>query len=159
MHRLSALLFLGVILFAGCGQPENKDYSGIWKNNSQQVISESNAVREIAEKMTRVQKFLKEQHLDGILLTQVRNFYWMTAGLANNQIVLNKDVGAASLLIMNDGSKYVLCNGSESGRLMDEVLGKLGYQLKVYNWYESNPVRDVRGDIIKELARGGKIGA
>jgi antitoxin VapB len=106
-----------------------------------------------------VQLFLKNEHLDGILLTQVRNFYWITAGLGNNQIVLNKDNGAASLLIMKDGSKHLICSGSESGRLMDEALGRLGYQLHVYNWYEANPTKDVRGDIIKEISKGGKVGS
>jgi antitoxin VapB len=159
MYRFSVLLLAGALFLAGCDQSAKKDVSNVWKKNPQQIISETEEQKEIAVKMLRVQKFLKDQQLDGLLLTQVRNFYWMTAGIANNQIVLNKDVGAASLLIMKDGSKYVICNGSESGRLMDEVLGKLGYELKMYKWYESNPVKDVRGDLIKTIARGGKIGS
>lgn len=155
----SFLILIPILMLSGCDLSEKKIMPVIWKNNPQMVITESEAQKEIAEKMVRVQKFMKDQKLDGILFTQVRNFYWMTAGLANNQIVLNKDVGAASLLIMKDGSKYVICNGSESGRLMEEVLGKLGYQLKQYNWYESNSVKDVRADIIKEIAKGRKIGS
>ncbi|GAB4366441.1 MAG: M24 family metallopeptidase [Calditrichia bacterium] len=130
-----------------------------WKGLPHQLLTEAEIQAEISEKMQRVNEFLKKEKLEGILLTQVRNFYWMTAGLANNQIVLNKDVGAASLLILKDGSKYLICNGSEAGRLMDEVLGKLGYTLKMYNWYEANPQKDVRGEIIGSLVKRGKIGS
>lgn len=131
----------------------------IWKSLPNQLLTKDEIKTEINEKIEIVKKFLEDEGLAGILLTQVRNVNWITAGAANIQIVLNKDVGAASLLIMKDGSKYVICNGSEAGRLMDETLGELGYQLKVYNWYESNPVKDVRGDIIKEIAGKGKVGS
>lgn len=144
----------------GCGQPAgNKKEISVWKNNSQQMLSDGEVKSEIDEKIKSVQLFLKNEHLDGILLTQVRNFCWITAGLANNQIVLNKDNGAASLLLMKDGSKHLICSRSESGRLMDEALGRLGYQVHVYNWYEANPIKDVRGDIIKEISKGGKVGS
>lgn len=111
---------------------------------------------EIEEKLDRVNKFLAQNKLDGILLTQVRNVYWITAGLSNNQIVLNKDVGAASLLILKNGKKYLVCSSSEAQRMMDEALKELGYELIQYNWYEANPVKDVRGGLIKQF---GKIGS
>ncbi|HCK99885.1 MAG TPA: hypothetical protein DHW42_07275 [Candidatus Marinimicrobia bacterium] len=147
------VLISSLLLFVGCG---NKTQ---WANNLQQLLTKEEINTEIAIKMEQVNKFLDEEGLKGILLTQVRNVYWMTAGLTNNQIVLNKDIGAASLLIMRNGEKYVICSGSEAGRLMDESLGDLGYELIMYNWYESNPNKDVRGRIINELANGGIIGS
>lgn len=147
------VLISSLLLFVGCG---NKTQ---WANNPQQFLTKEEINTEIAIKTERVNNFLDEEGLKGILLTQVRNVYWITAGLTNNQIVLNKDVGAASLLIMRDGKKYVICNGSEASRLMDESLGDLGYELIMYNWYESNPNKDVRGRIINELAKGGIIGS
>ncbi|MFH1529024.1 MAG: aminopeptidase P family protein [Bacteroidota bacterium] len=155
----SFLIFISILIVSSSNLCQKKIAPVFWKNNPQLVITQSEAQKEIEEKLVRVQSFLNEQKLDGLLLTQVRNFYWITAGLANNQIVLNKDVGAASLLILKDGKKYLLCTGSEAGRLMDESLGKLGYELKKFNWYEANPVKDVRGDIIKEISKGGKIGS
>ena len=142
-----------MLIVVSCGSKSQ------WADNSQQLLTQDEIKNEISIKIEQVNKFLDEEGLKGILLTQVRNVYWMTAGLANNQIVLNKDVGAASLLIMRDGEKYVICNGSEAGRLMDETLGDLGYQLKMFNWYESNPKKDVRSKIIYDLADGGKIGS
>jgi antitoxin VapB len=155
----SLLIFITILLISSSNLCQKKISTGLWKANPQMIITISEAQKEIEEKLLRVQNFLNEQKLDGILLTQVRNFYWMTAGLATNQIVLNKDVGAASLLIMRDGKKYLLCSGSEAGRLMDESLGALGYELKKFNWYETNPVKDVRGEIIREISKDGRIGS
>ena len=151
--RPLCVLISSLLLFVGCGKKTQ------WANNPQQLLTKEEINTEIAIKTERVNNFLDEEGLKGILLTQVRNVYWITAGLTNNQIVLNKDVGAASLLIMRDGKKYVICNGSEANRLMDESLGDLGYELIMYNWYESNPNKDVRGRIINELANGGIIGS
>jgi len=102
---------------------------------------------------------MTENNLEGMLFTQVRNFYWITAGTMNNQIVLNKDNGAASALVLKDGRKYLVCNGSESGRLMDEGMKKLGYELLEYKWYEANPIKDVRGELLKSVVPSGKIGS
>ena len=159
MSRLLLFALLCSFLILSCTPNRPAPGGDEWKKNPQSILSDDETKNEIAQKTLLVQKFLAEQKLDGMLFTQVRNVNWLTAGVANTQIVLNKDVGAASLLVMRDGSKYVLCSGSESGRLMDESLGKLGYQLKVYRWYEANPVKDVRGDVLKEVAKSGKIGS
>lgn len=131
----------------------------IWKGLPSNLLNKAEISSEISYKINLLKDFLKKENLDGMMFTQVRNFYWITAGQANNQIVLNKDVGAASALIMKDGSKYLICNDSEAPRLMNEVMKDLGYELKRYDWYEANPVKDVRGDIIKEIAKSGKIGS
>ncbi|MBS3944823.1 MAG: M24 family metallopeptidase [Melioribacter sp.] len=154
--KLFTIITLGLITasFINCTKP-------VPEKSEQKIIvlktaRDFNYKREIEEKLDRVIKFLKENKLDGILLTQVRNVYWITAGLSNNQIVLNKDVGAASLLILKNGKKYLVCNGAEAQRMMDESLEELGYELIKFNWYETNSVIDVRGDLIKQF---GKIGS
>jgi Xaa-Pro dipeptidase len=131
----------------------------IWKGLPSNLLNKAEISSEISYKMNLLKDFLKKENLDGMMFTQVRNFYWITAGQANNQIVLNKDVGAASALVMKDGLKYLICNDSEAPRLMNEVMKDLGYELKRYDWYEANPAKDVRGDIIKEIAKSGKIGS
>lgn len=148
-------IVLGVVLVSCTKQvPEKSDQNQ--KKIDLKTARDFNYKMEIEEKLERVKYFLAENKLDGILLTQVRNVYWITAGLANNQIVLNKDIGAASLLLMKDGKKYLICNGAEAQRMMDESLKELGYELIKYSWYESNPVKDVRSEIIKQF---GKIGS
>ncbi|MCK4894615.1 MAG: M24 family metallopeptidase [Calditrichia bacterium] len=158
---IRVIVVLVAVLFAITCTLKDSDQVNelIWKNYQPQILSQEEINEELTEKMDQVTEFLTQYKLDGLLLTQVRNVNWITAGLVNNQIVLNKDVGAASLLIMKDGKKYLICNDSEAPRMMDEVMKELGYTLKRYDWYDANPVKDVRGKIIKELAPKGKIGS
>lgn len=114
---------------------------------------------EIAIKMGRVQSFLRDHDLAGVLLGTVRNYSWITAGIGNNRIELNRPEGAVALLILRDGRKFVITNGSEADRVMDERLGALGYQLRVYSWYEANALRDVRGRIVREITGTGAVAA
>ncbi|MBI4536025.1 MAG: M24 family metallopeptidase [Ignavibacteriae bacterium] len=158
MNLITIFLSVLLVFTCGCTQPRvGEPGNDIWKGHPHQVLAESEVSAEIDEKVKRVQAFLDSESLDGILLTQVRNVNWITAGTANTQIVLNKDVGAASLLVKRDGTMFLICSGSESDRLMDQSLREQGYQLRMYRWFEANPVKDTRGDIIRELK--GKIGS
>jgi Xaa-Pro dipeptidase len=150
-----------IFMFVSCSQEEtnNREEKLIWKGEPGFSFNAEDINQEIAEKEKRLQKFLTENNLEGMLFTQVRNVNWITAGQVNTQIVLNKDAGAASFLIMKDGKKYVLANGSEIPRLMDESLTDLNYEVKQYNWYEANPMKDVRQDLIKEVASTSRIGS
>ena len=121
-------------------------------------VSRADCLREIEQKMPRVQRFLHEQHLAGVLLTAVNNFAWITAGLGNNQIVLTDQVGTSSLLIMDDGRRFVITSNSEMQRLLDEDLKGLGYAPRVYKWYEDKGKPDRKLAIIQELAAGRSIG-
>ncbi len=159
LSKLSSPLLLTLTLFIAHPDRSGQENYCRWKGEPSQILTKNEVNQEVAEKTEGVHDFLVKEDLDGMLLTQVRNFHWMTAGTVDNQIVLNKDVGAASLLIMRDGKKYLICTESEVDLLMDGGLRELGYQPKIYHWYEANPVKDVRGDIIKELAGNGKIGS
>ncbi len=158
-NLLISLFVLVSFLFVSCSNNQTADSVSLWKKNPHQLLTKEEINKEISGKIILVQKFLVDKNLEGMLFTQVRNVNWITAGVANTQIVLNKDAGAASLLIMRDGKKYLLCTGSEAGRMMDESLKDLGYELKMYNWYETNPVKDVRESVIKEISPKGKIGS
>ncbi len=158
MKTFPILLSIFLIFLAGCS-PQSSSSTRLWKNLPNTVLTDQEIRAEFQAKVEKVKNFLKEHKLGGMLFTQVRNVRWLTAGTVNTQIVLNKDVGAASLLIMEDGSRYLICNGSEAPRLMNESLKKFGFQLKQYNWYEANPLKDVRGQIIQEIARGKPIGS
>jgi Xaa-Pro dipeptidase len=131
----------------------------LWKNFPDHINTPEETNIELSEKYERLNNFLDDHALGGILFTQVRNVNWITGGRANTQVVLNKDIGAASLLVMRDGRKYLICNDSEAGRLMDEDLNGLGYELKMYDWYEANDVKDVRGNIITEVSGGRTVGS
>lgn len=149
------VIFCVIFFLISCASDEN-EYSNvnIWTNPPSQILSDDEVKQEIETKIEMLKNFMNENKLDGMLFTQVRNFYWITAGKMNNQIVLNKDVGAASILITKEGKKYLICNGSESVRLMNEGMKDLGYELVQYNWYESNPIKDVRADLLKSIING-----
>ena len=158
-RRLAIACVAGFALVLTVPAQQPSTLGVIWRGEVPPRAHPEVAQAEVAEKVGRLQRFMAAEELDGVLLTQVRNVCWLTAGRANTQIVLNKDVGAASLLVMKDGSKHLLCNGSEAGRLMDESLGGLGYTLHLFPWYEANAVRDVRGDVLKGIAGSGRIGS
>jgi Xaa-Pro dipeptidase len=150
------------VFFVSCrqqGQNNKEEVSKlIWKGLPSQLLTDQEVNEEINTKIEKLKNWMKEHNLGGMLFTQVRNVNWITAGRANTQIVLNKDIGAASLLIMEDGKRYLIANGSEAPRMLDESLKGLGYELKFYPWYEANPVKDVRGSLITEVAGNRRIG-
>jgi Xaa-Pro dipeptidase len=121
-------------------------------------VTRQELLGEIDIKMNRVQGFLRAQHLAGILLTRVNNFSWITAGIADNEIVITSEVGAASLLIMSDGRKYVVGESGEVSRHVHEDLAGLGYAPQAYDWYEDQIVPDRKLEIIHKLAQGQPVG-
>jgi Xaa-Pro dipeptidase len=98
---------------------------------------------------------LVQQKLTGVLLSRVDNFSWITAGIADNHIVITSEIGAAALLILRDGRKFVIANNSEMPRLLREDLAGLGYERKQFSWY-----REATGkfDAVRELAGGQPVG-
>ena len=121
-------------------------------------VTRAEMLEEMGQKLIRVNQFLHDQKLGGVLLTQVRNFSWVTAGIADNHIVITSETGAASLLIMDDGKKYVISNNSEMARLVAEDLSGLGYEPREFKWYEDKILQDRKLEIVKQLAQGKPIG-
>lgn len=123
------------------------------------VVSRADSLREIDQKMQRVKSFLQREKLAGVLLSKVNNFSWITAGLADNHIVITSEAGTSSLLIMDDGRKYVVTSNSEMPRQMAEDLQGLGYEPREYKWYEDKTAHDRKLAIIRKVARGLAIGS
>jgi Xaa-Pro dipeptidase len=121
-------------------------------------VTRQELLGEIDIKMGRVQNFLRAQHLAGILLTRVNNFSWITAGIADNEIVITSEVGAASLLIMDDGRKYVIGEIGEVSRHVNEDLAGLGYAPQGYDFYEDQIAPDRKLEIIHKLAHNQPVG-
>lgn len=121
-------------------------------------VTRQELLAEIDIKMNRVQNFLREQHIAGILLTRVNSFSWITAGIADNMIVITSEVGAASLLVMNDGHKYLVGENGEVFRHAHEDLAGLNYESKGYDFYQDQTVPDRKLEIVRELAHGLPIG-
>lgn len=108
---------------------------------------------EVAEKVRRVRGFLERENLGGVLLGHVRNFAWLTGG-GDSHIVLGSPSGAASLLVLADGRKFLVSPNNESLRLMNEEVAGLGFELREYKWYEDKLAVDRKMQIVRELAGG-----
>ncbi len=119
---------------------------------SAEALSRSQLLAEIEEKTKRVRAFLAERGYDAIVLTQVRNFSWMTAGIADNQIVLGSEKGASSLVITKDGRRFVVASVSELPRLAAESLSGLGYEAKGLAWTDTD-----LGGAVKRLVASERI--
>lgn len=120
------------------------------------IVTKAELQQEINIKLQRVQQFLKDNKLGGVLLSVNNNFSWLTAGIGDNHIVITSSTGDASLLIMADGKKYLLANNTEIAHLMDEDLKGLGYEAKGFEWYDQSA--DKKMEWIKQLAKGAVIG-
>lgn len=111
-------------------------------------VSQEELQLEINRKLQRVQQFLAQQGLAGVLITRVENVSWITGGLADNHIVITSEVGAASLLIMRDGSRYVVGEEGELARMSREDLRGLGYEVRSYKWHQDKTTPDRKLEII-----------
>ncbi len=90
---------------------------------------------EIAEKTERLVKMLAEKELGGVLLNSQHNFAWATAG-ANNGVDLSRENGAASLLIRNDGKRFVLASRIEMPRVLAEEISAADFEPVEFDWEE-----------------------
>jgi Xaa-Pro dipeptidase len=108
---------------------------------------------EISIKIARLQDFMEQKRCVGILLTQARNFEWLTGGVGDSQVGRASEFGLASLLVVRDGRNFLVAAHSEIPRLMEDGLGNLGYAPVETPWYEKP------ADLGKLLGLSGTIGS
>lgn len=112
MEPTIPILAVRFCLYGNANPKSESPGDGIWKPPPRSVITSEIAGAEIAEKEDRTRQFLDSEKPDTLLLTQRRNVCWITAGEADNQIVLNKDIGGASPLFTRDNKKYLVTHRS-----------------------------------------------
>ena len=106
---------------------------------------------ESTEKQARIQKFMKENELEALLLRRVANFAWATCGAASYVCTATTD-GVAALLI-TPGERFLIVNNIEATRLeAEEKLVDQGWRFETAGWYEA-------ADLLSGLTRGMKLGA
>jgi hypothetical protein len=137
---------------------DDKNRSGVPPGVIAEPVSRAELEAEIRTKMVRVQQFLREHTLAGVLLSAVNNFSWITAGLADNHVVITSETGGASLLVAADGRKFAVASNSEMPRLMAEDLKGLGYERREFKWYEDKIAPDRKLALIREIAGAGAVG-
>lgn len=120
-------------------------------------VSRAELRGEMLEKLARVRGLLKSRHLAGVLISQIRNFSWLTAGLSDNHIVITSETGPGTLLVMADGRRFLLASQSELPQLSEEGLTELGFTPRGWSWYEDKGPTDRKHALVRELAAGGTI--
>ncbi len=108
-------------------------------------------MKELNQKLRRIQSLLEEKGLDALLLQRVSSFAWITCGAASYVNTAATD-GAAALLITPAG-RYLITNNIEATRLdREEKLADQGWEFRVGPWHEAPQT-------VSELTRGLKLGA
>jgi antitoxin VapB len=152
-QRYFAALLLVCCVLTACREKAS------YKKNLEYFQELDEVREEISVKLDRIQKFLEEEKLDGMLLSRVDNIAWITAGLCRAYDAMNAGVGMASLLILKDGKKYLICAESNAKRLMDENLEFLGYEAKTYSWYDARTKRPIVARMVLKTANTDRIGS
>lgn len=108
-------------------------------------------MKELDDKLQRVQNLLAEKGLEAVLLQRVSSFAWATCGAAS-YVNTAATEGVATLLITPDG-RYLITNNIEAPRLeQEEKLAEQGWKLRVAPWHETP-------DTLAELTQGLRLGA
>ncbi|HEV2295146.1 MAG TPA: M24 family metallopeptidase [Tepidisphaeraceae bacterium] len=105
-------------------------------------------------KQRRVNTFLEQHDLEGVLLTQRNNFAWVTGG-RDNHIANNSPIGVASILATRDGVRVCLANQIEAPRMRQEELSGAGIETIDFPWYDSRAA----SERVREVIGGRKIAA
>ena len=104
---------------------------------------------DVALKQTRVAEFLEDEGYDGILLSRQDSFAWFSAG-GDSGAGASSDAGTVSLYITRD-QRCVLANNVHSGRIFEEEIAGLGFQLKECRW------DDAPDRLVSDICRGRKV--
>lgn len=114
-------------------------------------------MREIDEKLARINDLISKNNLNGICLSKAINFSWFTAG-GNNRVVTGLEIGAAAIVIL-DGRIFLVAPKNEIKRFMEEQVPDLGFEPWTYEWYGSREqaIQRLVGDkkIATDIPMGG----
>lgn len=108
---------------------------------------------ELQEKTERLVKMLAAENLGGVLINSQPNFTWLTSG-ANNGIDRNRENGAASLLVRNDGKRFVLASRIEMPRILAEEISAEDFETVEFGWEEEKASSDFLANLANDLLTG-----
>lgn len=91
---------------------------------------------------------LNAENLGGVLLNSQHNFAWLTGG-KNNGVDLSNPNGIGSLLIRNDGKRFLLANKVETPRLLTEEVSEKDFEPIEFDWQADK----INGGFVPETAQ------
>jgi Xaa-Pro aminopeptidase len=107
-------------------------------------------MKEYQLKLTRLKEMLVSQNLDGIVLTQQKNFSWLTSGRGFVNQASEKAI--ASILVTLDTVTLIASN-IEAQRLVEEEISGLVDRVEIFPWHQ--PAKMV--EITAKLSEGLQV--
>lgn len=105
-------------------------------------------MNELVEKTERLLRMLKDENLGGVLINSQHNFAWLTGG-KNNGVDLSRENGISSLLIKNDGKRFLIANQIEMPRMLAEEVSENDFEPVEFEWEADK----INGTFVLELAQ------
>lgn len=106
---------------------------------------------EVKIKLERVRNFLREKDLYAMLIKKQPNFSWISAG-GVNFVGMATEMGVTSVLI-TEKEQFVIANKIEAGRMKDEEVKDLDFEIIEYPWYEDKEL-----EIVKSIVGDKPVG-
>lgn len=88
-------------------------------------------------KVQRLREWLRQNDLDGVLISRRDDFAWLTTG-GDNHVLKNTEIGVGHLLVARD-RQYLLAYTMDGPRLMAEQVSGQGYELVTVRWHQDDP--------------------
>ena len=104
---------------------------------------------DVERKHDRIRAFLDQTGQDALVLGRADAIAWFTSG---GDLGVDPYAEAGSILLfINRNSRAVIADNVQSGRVFEEELAGLGFQLKERPWFD-DPMR-----VVAELSRGKRV--
>jgi Xaa-Pro dipeptidase len=107
----------------------------------------SEFLNELEIKTERLAAMLKAENLGGVLVNSQHNFTWLSGG--QNGVDLSRENGVSSLLIRNDGKRFLIANTIEMPRMLAEEVSANDFELIIFDWEADK----TNGNFIVETAQ------
>ena len=90
---------------------------------------------EIEIKTERLARLLRAMGYKGVLLNGQHNFAWITGG-GCNWVDSGRDNGVASILVTDEGKRYIFANKIEMARMLAEEVSETDFAPVEYSWQD-----------------------
>jgi len=108
-----------------------------------QDLSVEGRKSEIEVKVDKLRGIMRKKELDGIYISKQEHFAWITAG-GDNIVTRFVEDGVCAIFITLEG-RYFICNNIETQRMKDEeLLDKLGFEVRGMWWYENRTMEFIQ---------------
>jgi Xaa-Pro aminopeptidase len=107
-------------------------------------------VTDFQEKVNRVRQMIRQQPIDGVLITQQKNFSWLTSGRGFVNLASER---AVATILITDTTLTLIVNNIEAQRLIEEEIQGEFEEVQIFPWYRPWELNAY----VKKMTGDGKI--